>query len=145
MCDHYLLYLSTTTVLRWIAVTGHSEFENETAWEEDEAYCMLATAKNDRLPTVLAGLPLEYLLCYNGHQRRGENVHVLWRWSICAVQTRIQLMIQLIEMAKIQSAIKGPAAWSQAAWFPFYNLQTTFTEAWKKVLKLEYIRSGTSI
>jgi hypothetical protein len=51
-----------------------------------------------------------YSLCYNGHQRRRENVHVLGRWSIRAVQTRIQLVIQLVEMAKIQSAIKRPAA-----------------------------------
>jgi hypothetical protein len=77
---------------------------------EDEAYCMSAAVKNDCLPTVLAGLPHMYLLCYNGHQRRGENVHVLRRWSICAVQTCIQLVIQLVEMAKIQSPIEGPAA-----------------------------------
>ena len=50
-----------------------------------------------------------YLLRYNAHQRRSEDIHIFGCWSVSAIQTCIQLMVQLIEMTKIESAIKGPA------------------------------------
>ena len=91
-----------------------------------------------------------HILGQNGQDRRGEDVHILCGWTMGAVESRNQLVVDLVEVPQVQFGIAGPTTSPKWAWIPLDYVGIVEegvknTEDWKEKTKMSITKNWNVI